>query len=99
MKDRVYLMTSTQWYFGLKESGKRTLLSHDWSFPEIRDANMTYSIEGDFKALYERVTTACAKGREIEDDLVSFREQQKVKIHEIQVSHCQVDGDVPWGTE
>ena len=56
---------------------------------------MTYSIQDDFDALYERVTAACAKGQEVEDDLISFREQQKVKIHEIQASRRRSDANFP----
>jgi len=60
---------------------------------EIRSVDTTYSIQDEFNALYERVTITCAKDGEVEDDLVSFREQQKGKIHEVQVSRCQFDGD------
>ena len=44
------------------------------------------SVNDDFNMLYERVTTICAKGEEVEDDLVAFREAQKVRIEEVQVT-------------
>ena len=52
----------------------------------FRGTDMTYSIRDGFNALYDRVTAICARGGEVEDDLLAYREQQKVEIHEIQVS-------------
>jgi len=47
---------------------------------------INYSVREGFNALYDRVTTTCAKGEEVEEDLSAYREEQKVKIREIQVS-------------
>lgn len=47
---------------------------------------MAYSVREGFNALYDRVTAVCARGGEVEDDLLAYREQQKVGIHEIRVS-------------
>jgi len=56
-----------------------------------RGADLAYSVREGFNALYDRVTAACARGREVEDDLLAYREQQKAGIHEIQVSWSSLD--------
>jgi len=53
-----------------------------------RGVDMNYSVREGFNELYDRVTTTCAKGEEVEEDFTAYREEQKVKIHEIQVSRC-----------
>jgi hypothetical protein len=54
---------------------------------------MAYRVRDEFDALYDRVTATCTKGGEVEDDLPSFREQQKARIHEIQVSRCHFNDE------
>lgn len=52
----------------------------------------TDNVRQGFNRLYDRVAATCVKGGEIEDDLMSYREQQKLKIHEIQVSRVNLIG-------
>ena len=56
---------------------------------EIRGIDTSYSVRQEFNRLYDRVTTTCVKGGEVEDDLMAYREQQKASIHEIQVSRAE----------
>ena len=52
-----------------------------------------YSVRQEFNRLYDRVAATCARGEEVEEDLMAYREQQKVKIHEIQVSRANLIGN------
>jgi len=94
MKDRVSLRTSTQWCRRLVVSDRRMFLSLDWLFREMSGVDTVYSVQEEFSALYKRVTAACARGEEVEDDLF-YREQQKAKREEIRVSRYRFDEDFP----
>lgn len=61
----------------------------------MRSVDTIYSVQEEFSALYKRVTVACARGEEVEDDLLSYREQQKAKIEEVRVSRYRFDEDFP----
>lgn len=61
-------------------------------FKGIRSIDTVHSVQSEFNALYKRVTTICAEGGEVGDDLLSYREQQKVKIQEVRVSRLPSDG-------
>ena len=58
----------------------------------VRGVDTTYSVRQEFNKLYDRIAATCAKGGEVEDDLMAYREQQKLKIHEIQVSRANLIG-------
>ena len=62
-------------------------------FGTIRDIDMNHRVRNSFSALYDRVTTTCANGGEVEDDLLAYREEQRLRINEIEVSMRQLGGD------
>ena len=68
-------------------------------FRDLRDVDAVYSVQAEFTALYKRVATACMRGEEVEDDLLSYRERQKAKIEEVRASRCRLDEDLPRKTE
>lgn len=59
----------------------------------ICGVDMNYSVREEFNELYDRVTTTCAGGGEVEEDFLAYREEQKAKIHEIQVCLCWLGVD------
>ena len=77
----------------LQADGKWEMYVPFWLFREMCSVDTVYSVQDEFTALYKRVITACAKNEEIEDDLLSYREQQKAKIQEVRVSRCRFDED------
>lgn len=79
--------------------GRYTFISFGWLFRGLHDVDTVYSIQAEFTALCKLVSTACAKGKEVEGYVLSYRERQKTKMEEIWVSRCRFDEDFLRRTE
>lgn len=85
-------MMNTRWWCGPIESVECRFLSPSRLLSEIRSIDTTQSVREEFNRLYDRVTATCARGEEVEEDLMAYREQQRMKIHDIQVSWAEFMG-------